>query len=124
MTQKITADELKIGESRIHHIQTRCEQRFVTDEMVAWMARYHRLSAGDIVHIQCMDHHYETIFWACSYLVASRKEFLRRKEGDMGNINYSDDREIVVFPWDAWREVTPQEKKAEEPEKESKKKAA
>ena len=118
MTLKITADEIFVEEGGAR-IRTRCEQDVVTDAMVAWAATYAKLDVGDTIRVQCLTHYKDAVLWQRRYLVAARRNFLKRTENEMGSINHQDAFEVRVVPETHWWQV-PGQAPAAEPAAEAK----
>lgn len=114
MTLKITADEIFTEEGGAR-IRTRCPQAHLTDAMVAWAAAYTKLDVGDSIRVQCMTHYKDAVLWQRRYLVASRRNFLKRTENERGDINHQDAFEVRVVAETPWWEV-PQPAAAESDE--------
>lgn len=105
MTLKITADEIFVEEGGAR-VRTRCGREYIDDAMVAWAATYARLDVGDQLRVQTMTHEKDAVLWQRRYIVASRRDFLKRTDTN-GNINHRDDFEVTVLPESPWWEVTP-----------------
>lgn len=113
MSTKITGDEIFVVEGGAR-IRTRCPQEHVTDDMVQWAARYQKMDIGDVIRVQCMDHYKQVVLWQRVYLVAGRKDYLKKTENERGDINHVDAFDVRVVPESDWWEVTPAEKAEED----------
>lgn len=105
MSLRITADEIYVHEGGAR-IKTRCPKELVDDRAVAIAVQIAKLDAGDVVKVLCMDHYRQTVLWARPYIVASRRDFLRRTENLMGDIKHEETFEVRVMPLEDWLQVT------------------
>lgn len=105
MSRRIERNE--IFETKLTSIRTRCPKDACTDLEVARMVEVQNLDVGEFLFVQCMNHERDTVLWQRLYVVASRRNFLRRTENIRGDINHADAYEVRVVPLDDWLNVTP-----------------
>lgn len=87
-------------------IRTRAAKKDLSDSDVAWAAQYSKLDVDDVVSVSCMNHERDTVLWRRTYLVASRRDFLRRSENERGDVKQEEAMECRVLPLTDWLEVT------------------
>ncbi len=105
---KITANEIYVQEGGAR-IRTRCPKIDVTDTMVSWAAAYSKLDAGDLITVQCMSHERDTVYWQRQYVVASRRDYLKRTENDHGDVNHADAFDVKIRAMHDWLALIPEE---------------
>lgn len=106
MVDKITTNEVFVQESGTK-IRTRCQKDAITDTMIARMVEYHKLDVGDPIVVQCMNHQRDTLLWQRHYVVASRRDFLRRSENIRGDVKHEDAFDVRVIAMGDWQNITP-----------------
>lgn len=106
MTDKILANEIFVMEDGAR-IRTRCDRKFITDEVVGQWAAYTRLDVDDVVSVACMTHERDVVLWRRSYLVAGRQDFLKQTPNMHGDVKHEETFRVRVVPLDDWLEVTP-----------------
>lgn len=108
MTKAITTNEIYVSEFAAF-IRTNCEKKYATDEAIARLVGSPavKLSVGDKITVQCMNHERDAIFWQREYVVAHRHDYLKRAANEQGNVHHADAFDLSVKPLCEWLSVTP-----------------
>lgn len=114
MTKEITNNEVYVSEFAAF-IRTRCEKRFVTDDMIARLVGSPaiKLSAGDKITVQCFSHDRDTVYWERCYTVAQRHDYLKRTTNLQGNPHTADAFDVCVLPSGDWLPLMPEPERLE-----------
>lgn len=101
---KILPQECQIGGDQ-PRVGTRMPFDQITHEMIVQVARFMRLSAGNHIRIQSMNHDYSEVLHEADFLVVSARSVMVKVTKDDLSEQSVEKTEYAVTQWSPWRDA-------------------